>query len=295
MADPADINVDEMRRRARRRLVGAIVLALAAAVIVPMLLESDPKPLGESVAVKIPQVDDGKFVNRLSDPAPKTDAAPKEPRKDAATDALPRKSVTDAEKAIVSPSVRPPKYDTQIAADKGPAAPATSSAPPSATPAPAPAATKDAAPSSAGSPVPVPQGTSPGAAAGTGASPPEAGPAPPAPPKAEAKAEPKAEAKADAKAEPKAPAEALPPPATNGALKDGFSVQLAAFSDDKGANALANRLTRSGYPAYTEPLKTSRGTLWRVRVGPYPTRDAANGVRDKLKTEGQNGIVAPSR
>lgn len=297
MADPADINVDEMRRRARRRLVGAIVLALAAAVIVPMLLESDPKPLGESVAVKIPQVDDGKFVNRLSDPAPKTDTTPKEPRKDAATDALPRKSVTDAEKAIVSPSARPPKYDTQIAADKGTAAPATSSAPPSATPTPAPAAsppaTKDAAPSTEGSPVPVPQGTSPGAAAGTGVSPPEARPAP-APPKAEPKAEPR-EAKADAKAEPKAPAEALPPPATNGAPKDGFSVQLAAFSDDKGANALANRLTRSGYPAYTEPLKTSRGTLWRVRVGPYPTRDTANGVRDKLKTEGQNGIVAPSR
>src|SRR5205823_8908953 len=76
MADPADINVDELRRRARRRLVGAIVLALAAAVIVPMLLESEPKPLGESVAVKIPPVDDGKFVNRLNDPQAKPEAAP---------------------------------------------------------------------------------------------------------------------------------------------------------------------------------------------------------------------------
>jgi hypothetical protein len=66
MAEPADINVDELRRRARRRLIGAIVLALGAAVIVPMLLESEPKPLGEDVAVKIPPVDDGKFVNRLS-------------------------------------------------------------------------------------------------------------------------------------------------------------------------------------------------------------------------------------
>jgi DedD protein len=64
MAEPADINVDELRRRARRRLVGAIVLALAAAVIVPMLLESDPKPLGDDVSVKIPPIDDGKFVNR---------------------------------------------------------------------------------------------------------------------------------------------------------------------------------------------------------------------------------------
>src|SRR3954454_10128680 len=86
MAEPADINVDELRRRARRRLVGAIVLALGAAVFVPMLLESDPKPLGEDVSVKIPPVDDGKFVNRLNEKA-KTEppkAAPKsEPRAEA--------------------------------------------------------------------------------------------------------------------------------------------------------------------------------------------------------------------
>jgi DedD protein len=69
-------------------------------------------------------------------------------------------------------------------------------------------------------------------------------------------------------------------------------VQLAAFADDKGANALAGRLKKGGYAAYTEPLKTSKGTLWRVRVGPYPSREAAVAARDKLKTEGQSGIVA---
>ena len=73
---------------------------------------------------------------------------------------------------------------------------------------------------------------------------------------------------------------------------DGFAVQLAAFADDRGANSLAGRLKKSGYAAYTEPLKTSKGTLWRVRVGPYPSRDAALAARDKLKTEGQSGIVA---
>src|SRR5690348_15258192 len=67
MPVPEDVNVDDLRRRARRRLVGAIVLALAVAVFVPMLLESDPKPLGEDVSVKIPPIDEGKFVNRLND------------------------------------------------------------------------------------------------------------------------------------------------------------------------------------------------------------------------------------
>ncbi len=72
-------------------------------------------------------------------------------------------------------------------------------------------------------------------------------------------------------------------------------MQLAAFADDKGANALANKLKRAAYPAYTEPLSTSRGTLWRVRVGPYPSRDAAVEVRDKLKGEGFSGIVAAAK
>jgi DedD protein len=278
MADPADLNVDEMRRRARRRLVGAIVLALAAAVIVPMLLESDPKPLGESIAVKIPPVDDGKFVNRLSDGtaskpvdagASKPDAAPKEGRR----------SVIDAEKAVVSPPGKAPKYDTQIAGEKTTAAPV---APSPAKPA-VPAEAKDAAPKVE---------PRPDAKSEPGSEPkPDARPVA----KSAAKAEPKADSGAEsgAKAEPKAPTEIPPAQTSDGA--PGFSVQLAAFSDDKGALSLANRLKRAGYPAYTEPLKTSRGTLWRVRVGPYPTRDAANGVRDKLKTEGQNGIVASSR
>jgi DedD protein len=76
------------------------------------------------------------------------------------------------------------------------------------------------------------------------------------------------------------------------AQRDGFAVQLAAFADDKGANSLAGRLKKAGSAAYPEPLKTSKGTLWRVRVGPYPSREAAIAARDKLKTEGQSGIVA---
>jgi DedD protein len=100
-----------------------------------------------------------------------------------------------------------------------------------------------------------------------------------------------------------APAANAAPPALAAATKDtgkaaggeSFSVQLAAFADDKGANALANKLKRATYPAYTEPLTTSKGTLWRVRVGPYPSRDAAVEVRDKLKSEGYSGIVAVAK
>ena len=75
--DPSDPAVDELKRRARRRLVGAVVLALAAAVILPLLLESDPKPLGDDVSIQIPPVDSGKFVNPLSPARPKTTDQPK--------------------------------------------------------------------------------------------------------------------------------------------------------------------------------------------------------------------------
>jgi DedD protein len=76
MPEKIEPQLDEIRRRARRRLVGAVVLALAAAVLVPMLLESDPKPLGEDVAVKIPPVDEGKFVSKLGEKSRSADAPP---------------------------------------------------------------------------------------------------------------------------------------------------------------------------------------------------------------------------
>jgi DedD protein len=84
-------------------------------------------------------------------------------------------------------------------------------------------------------------------------------------------------------------------PATAEPPREGFVVQLAAFSDDKGANALSGKLKRAGYPAYTETISTSRGTLWRVRVGGYPTRDAAGAARDRLKADGHAGIVLPAK
>jgi DedD protein len=259
MAESRDINVDEMRRRARRRLVGAIVLALGAAVIVPMLLENDPKPLGEEVSVRIPPVDDGKFVNKLTEKA-KSDAAnssaskataprdapkvdvpvtPDAPAKadapsGASNAALPRKSLAQAEHKVLSAPA------TTVAA---PSAVAPTTSVPAPAPAPALAATSVA--TATAPPVPAAAANSPASVA--------------------------------------APADAT---------AAGFSVQLAAFADDKGANSLSNKLKKAGYPAYTEPLTTSKGTLWRVRVGPYPAREDALDIRNKLKTEGYSGIVA---
>src|SRR5512145_3234700 len=60
MAESPDVAVEDLRKRARRRLVGAILLALIAAVVLPVFLESDPKPLGQDVSIQIPAIDSGK-------------------------------------------------------------------------------------------------------------------------------------------------------------------------------------------------------------------------------------------
>ncbi len=46
-----------LRRRARRRLVGAVAIALTCVVVLPMLFDGEPKPLGPEVDIRIPEQD----------------------------------------------------------------------------------------------------------------------------------------------------------------------------------------------------------------------------------------------
>jgi DedD protein len=65
------------KKRARRRLVGAIALALAAAVGLPMLLDSQPKPLAGDIAIQIPSKDKAAPLPAPSEPAAQTPARDK--------------------------------------------------------------------------------------------------------------------------------------------------------------------------------------------------------------------------
>lgn len=49
----------QLKKRARRRLVGAIVLVTAVAVVLPMILDSEPKPATQSINIQIPSPDAG--------------------------------------------------------------------------------------------------------------------------------------------------------------------------------------------------------------------------------------------
>jgi DedD protein len=64
-------------------------------------------------------------------------------------------------------------------------------------------------------------------------------------------------------------------------------VQLAALSDKQDAAALAKRAASTGLPAYTD----ADGTLTRVRIGPFGSREAAVAAAVKLAEQGLQGQV----
>ena len=55
-----------LKRRARRRLIGAVALTTAIVVLLPMLLDSEPKLVGQDIELRIPGKDKvGEFVPRI--------------------------------------------------------------------------------------------------------------------------------------------------------------------------------------------------------------------------------------
>lgn len=59
-----------------------------------------------------------------------------------------------------------------------------------------------------------------------------------------------------------------------------WAVQVGAFGEQANATQLRDRLRTAGYPAFVE----RRGQSWAVRVGPYVRRTEAEAQRQQLKT-----------
>jgi DedD protein len=97
-----------LRRRARRRLVGAIAIALVAIVVVPMLFDPDPKPLGSDVDIRIPS-QESPFVSKPMAPqGPATPVSPLDAGPSTPVPSAPPEVKTEpAEPTPVSPP--PPK------------------------------------------------------------------------------------------------------------------------------------------------------------------------------------------
>jgi DedD protein len=102
MAESEDVDV--LKRRGRRRLIGAIALVLAAVIALPMVFDSEPRQSPPAVSVRIPAEDDSGFRPKVT---PKTPAAPVEPAKPEAPPA-PKASDKAAAKVAEKPAAKTP-------------------------------------------------------------------------------------------------------------------------------------------------------------------------------------------
>ena len=84
---------------------------------------------------------------------------------------------------------------------------------------------------------------------------------------------------------------APPKPAASGV---GYAVQLGAFSNAGDANALRDRVRAAGFSAFVEQVRTDKGTLNRVRVGPVADRAGADRLKAQVASKvGIDGMVRP--
>lgn len=78
---PAD-DATLLKKRARRRLIGAVALALLAAIVLPMVMDHQPAPPLKDIQVRIPSPDEGvtqRVIGKLAVVQPKpTSPAPAE-------------------------------------------------------------------------------------------------------------------------------------------------------------------------------------------------------------------------
>lgn len=193
----------QLKKRARRRLVGAVALVLFVIVFLPMMLDNEPRQMSQDISINIPPLDQ----QVLPEPEPR-------------------------EPLRFRPVERP--EGTELA------------------PVPKQAQQQQARSNSESEPAPTPR----------------------------------VAAKQPARQTEKASA------------NDGFVVQLGAFSNSGNAARLAAKVRENRFKAYTQVVSTTNGERTRVRVGPYPTRAAAEEARERLKarklTFGEPTIVRRS-
>ena len=251
------------KKRARRRLVGAIALALAAAVGLPMLLDSEPKPLAGDIAIQIPSKDKAAPLPVPSVPA-STEAAAQAPAGDKAVAA--EDSVDKGEEVLQAPPV--------TAAAKPRSAPELPKAEhkPEHKPEPKPEH----------KPEPKPEHKADSKAEHKLADKAEKAEKPVKTRSEDKPAKPHEDARAMAILEGKA--------AESGSQK--FVLQVAALSSHEKAAEVQAKLREAGISSYTQKTTTAAGELIRVRVGPL-NKEEAEKMRAKLGRLGMSGTMTP--
>ncbi|MGV8894737.1 MAG: SPOR domain-containing protein [Burkholderiaceae bacterium] len=247
------------KKRARRRLIGAVALVLAAIIVLPMLFDTQQKTASSDIAIQIPSV--------VDTPTPvKTPVAP---------DSQPVPNPPDAAGASSSGSVSVPaglgQQEEFIALTPVPV------------PAPAPA------PAIAPAPEPANTGTQPAPMAPI----PETRHVAKPEPKPEPKPTPKQAEKGDESARARAILEGRSVTVTTAKTSSQFALQVAALTSQKSVDELQGKLKAAGIKSYTQKAGAQSGSPIRVRVGPFSSKEEAEKMHAKMVKLGFGGAVVP--
>lgn len=255
------------KKRARRRLIGAVALALAVVIVLPMILDSEPKPLNDDIAIQIPSKDQA--AAGTSAPASAGDA---------------KQASLDQKEEIVEPASIAPEPSTAPAPAAQPASPPVAAVAPKVIDKPAPKVEEKKPIVVEHKEEPKKEAAKPKASTST---PPAAAPsAHDDSARALAILEGKSNATGGAAA---APAEKKPA-ATGGK----FVIQVAALATQDKVNELRNKLNAAGIHSYTQKIATQAGERTRIRVGPFGSRDEAERMGSRIKKLGLNATIVPA-
>ena len=293
----ADASLAE-KKKARHRLVGAIALCLVAAVVVPMLLESEPRtglrslPMTVEAAANSTRADQPWIRPPVADEAARSVMPDQVVMLEEGAAGQPAASGQGAPRAPGDqPSVNPPDLSARTGQD--PETPATPAVPPS-SPQPARSAASDTAAGrgraaagqdAANQARPARPATAP---SGNTTQRPANASLPKPLPMTQGGAQSDADSRPDVLArlidQVDSGSNAARPTARQQSRR--FLVQVGAYSNVKSARAAVDRVAKAGLNAYQETVKTSNGDWIRVRVGPFASREDAEQAQQALKRAG---------
>jgi len=234
----------DLRIKARRRLAGAVVLILAAVVVLPMLLDSEPAPVASNIPIRIPDRQTP-FQPNLSGPEA-TSTGPTGSGPAAASSATINSAQTNA---LATGQVKPEATEKPPQANTADTAKAT----------------------------PVAKPTTPPASTSQ----------PAATPNAQQRRD--DSARALALLEGRSPVASAPTP--NAPVRGNFVVQAMSLDSSADAQKQRNVLISAGLNnAFVDgPVDVNGRPKYRVRVGPFQSREAAQAAQTRLRTQGYGG------
>lgn len=245
-ATSSDAQLAELRGRARRRLIGALMLVLAVIVVVPLLIDNGtPEPEPTLALAPAPVVVPG--------------STTAQPGAGLVVENISQPAVSQPESASTPPGHDQPEGDPASVLQPEPALEAP------------PTQAKPAAPAPSPQPTPAPKAE-------------EKPKTSVAPPKSSSTRTDDGSV-ALALLEGRTPPTAADKPAKASPARGNFILQAAAYSNEKDAQSRRDQLRSAGVTnAYVESAASGGRTTYRLRVGPFSSREAAVAAQTRLRS-----------